>query len=73
MVHGSYSLNRCIKIQFPTCISFTFPATALEGDLALSAAEELYRVDVRDLLVNAEFAIDARAHERWCDARLAPS
>jgi hypothetical protein len=44
---------------------------AMEGSTGLSVAEALYRVDCRDLLVNAEFADDVKAHERWCDALLA--
>jgi hypothetical protein len=59
--------------MIPPITERTRQLLALEGDLALSAAEELYRVDVRDLLVNAEFATDVRAHERWCDAQLAAS
>jgi hypothetical protein len=54
-------------------VRFAAIKLALEGERSLGVAEELYCVDVRDLLVNAEFATDARAHERWCEARLEES
>ena len=42
----------------------------MEGSDMLAVGEELYRIDTRDLLVNAEFADDARAHETWCTSLL---
>jgi hypothetical protein len=54
-------------------VRFAAIKLAMEGERALGAAETLYRVDVRDLLVSAEFASDTRAHERWCESLLTAS
>jgi len=52
-------------------VRFAAIRLALEGARGLAVAEALWAVDVRDLLVNADFADDARAHLHWCEALLA--
>lgn len=44
---------------------FAFIKLALEGESSFRVGAELYRIDVRDLLMNAGFALDAKAHEHW--------
>jgi hypothetical protein len=39
---------------------------AMAGPEHLKNAEEWYRIDPRDLLMNAGFAFDLDAHEVWC-------
>jgi hypothetical protein len=51
-------------------VRFSVLKLAMQGPEQLKVAEELYRIDTRDLLVNAEFANDARAHEKWCKSLL---
>lgn len=51
-------------------VRFAVIRLAMQGPQALGAAEALYRIDTRDLLVNAEFADDLKAHEKWCKSLL---
>ncbi|NOS82559.1 MAG: hypothetical protein E8D46_00225 [Nitrospira sp.] len=51
-------------------VSFSVLKLAMQGPEQLKVAEELYRIDTRDLLMNAEFANDVRAHEKWCKSLL---
>lgn len=51
-------------------VRFSVIKLAMEGLEMLTVGEELYRIDTRDLLVNAEFADDVRAHETWCASLL---
>jgi len=51
-------------------VRFAVIKLAMRGPESLGVAEALYRIDTRDLLVNAEFANDLRAHEQWCKGRL---
>ncbi|MBL8381581.1 MAG: hypothetical protein JNM90_00785 [Burkholderiales bacterium] len=46
-------------------VHFAVIRLAAEGERSFAAAAQLYRIDTRDLLVNAGFADDARAHEAW--------
>ena len=50
----------------PERIWFAVIKLALEGPEHLQNAEEWYRIDPRDLLMNAGFGFDADAHEDWC-------
>lgn len=49
-------------------VHFSVIKLAMEGQFEI--AEALYRVDTRDLLVNAEFADDVQAHEKWAGSLL---
>jgi hypothetical protein len=46
-------------------VRFSVIKLALQGPEALSSAEQLYRIDTRDLLMNAGFGSDIHAHETW--------
>ena len=52
-------------------VRFAVIKLALRGPEMLQVAAELFRVDVRDLLVAADFANDLQAHDKWCAAMLA--
>ena len=54
-------------------VRFSVIKLAMQGPKMLQVAGELYRVDTRDLLVNAEFADDLTAHEKWCESMLVPN
>ena len=51
-------------------VRFSVIKLAMQGPEMFKVAAELYRVDTRDLLVNAEFANDLMAHEKWCQSLL---
>lgn len=51
-------------------VRFAVIKLAMQGAEMFDVAAQLFRADTRDLLVNAEFADDVRAHERWCEATL---
>lgn len=51
-------------------VRFAVIKLAIEGEPMLDLAMQLSRSDARDLLVNAEFADDLHAHERWCETML---
>ena len=51
-------------------LRFAVIKLALQGPQMFRVAAELFRVDWRDLLVNAGFADDLEAHEKWCKAVL---
>lgn len=51
-------------------VRFAVIKLAMQGERMSEIAMQLFRVDARDLLVNAEFADDPRAHERWCESML---
>src|SRR6185503_15865969 len=49
-------------------VRFAVIKLALQGEQMFEIAAHLFRVDTRDLLVNAEFANDLDAHEQWSGA-----
>lgn len=51
-------------------VRFSVIKLSMEGPKAFFAAAELYRLDTRDLLVNAGFANDPQAHYQWCETIL---
>lgn len=51
-------------------VRFAVIKLAMQGEQMFDVATQLFRVDTRDLLVNAEFADDLHAHERWCETML---
>lgn len=51
-------------------VRFAVIALAMRDSRGLEIAEKLYKVDTRDLLVNAEFATDLAAHDKWCASML---
>jgi hypothetical protein len=51
-------------------VRFSVIKLAMEGSEMLAVGEDLYRIDTRDLLVNADFADDPGAHEKWCRSLL---
>lgn len=54
----------------PERIWFAVIKLALEGPEDLKRAEDWYRLDPRDLLMNAGFGFDVNAHEKWCKSVL---
>jgi hypothetical protein len=50
-------------------VRFAVIKLAMDGEARFDVAARKFRVDTRDLLVEAELD-DPRAHERWCDAKL---
>jgi hypothetical protein len=54
----------------PERIWFAVIKLALAGPEHLQRAEEWYRIDPRDLLMNAGFGFDPDAHEDWCRSML---
>ncbi len=59
------------RVEVLERVRFAVIKLALQGPQMLRVAAELFRVDARDLLVNAGFADDLEAHEKWCKAILA--
>jgi hypothetical protein len=53
-------------------VRFAVIKLTMEGEPMFDVAARLFRIDTRDLLVQAEFD-GPRAHERWCDAMLKDS
>lgn len=54
----------------PERIWFAVIKLAMEGRQHLKNAEAWYRIDPRDLLMNAGFGFDPDAHEDWCESVL---
>ena len=54
----------------PERIRFAVIKLAMAGPEHLKSAEEWYRIDPRDLLMNAGFGFDLDAHEDWCKSVL---
>jgi len=54
----------------PERIWFAVIKLAMAGPDDLQRAEHWYRIDPRDLLMNAGFGFDADAHEDWCNSLL---
>jgi len=48
-------------------VRFAVIKLAMEGPARLEYAEQLYRIDTRDLLMAAGFGTSLRAHESWCE------
>jgi len=51
-------------------VFFAVIKVALQGSEGFKNAEDLYRIDTRDLLVSAGFADDLAVHEKWCQTIL---
>jgi hypothetical protein len=51
-------------------VRFSVIKLAMQHPHGIKLAENLYGADTRDLLVNAEFATDLEAHEKWCEVML---
>jgi len=48
-------------------VRFAVIKLAMEGPARQEYAEQLYRIDTRDLLMAAGFGTSLRAHESWCE------
>jgi hypothetical protein len=53
-------------------VRFAVIKLAMSKGSTFDLAARLYRIDTRDLLLEAEFE-DPRAHQQWCDAMLKDS
>ena len=51
-------------------VRFSVIKLAMLGPESFALAARLYGVDTRDLLVQADFAHDLKAHEQWCTSTL---
>lgn len=51
-------------------VRFAVIKLAMQGRQMFLVAVTLYNIDTRDLLVNAEFASDLQAHNKWCESML---
>ncbi len=51
-------------------VRFSVIKLAMQGPRLFKVAAELFHIDTRDLLVEAEFADDPIAHEEWCRSML---
>lgn len=51
-------------------VRFAVIKLAMQGRQMFDAAATLYQIDARDLLINAGFTSDLKAHDRWCESIL---
>jgi hypothetical protein len=62
-----------LPIQGLERFRFAVIKLAMEGPEQMKLAEDLWRIDYRDLLMNADFGYDLNAHEDWCKSLLQES